>query len=90
MLRKKEEKELKDNLNELLEYAEEIYKLSYVAEKFCEHNKESDDLYEISAIVKLIKEKLDIFARDLYDTIHMHDKPYTYEQLGERIKKMLS
>ncbi len=88
-MNKKQEEKFIEKLEILLDNIEEIYKLSALTVKFCEQNKDSDDLYEISSVAKIIEKQLDTYARQLYSVIHMYDKPFMYREMGERMKELL-
>ena len=88
-MNKKEEKELKNDLNKLSETIEEIYQLSSLLNKFCDANKDSDDLYEISLITKIMQEKANNLAFDIYNITHKNIKPFSLEMFEGKIVKFV-
>lgn len=85
-MNKKEEKELKINLEQLSSGIEEVYQLASLLTKFCEANKDSDDLYEVSLVTKIMQEKANKICFKIYNMTHTaKPKPGSLEQFEGKI-----
>jgi len=87
-MKKKDELELYQELERSIQKLEEIYKLSNLIKKFCDLNKDSDDLFEVSGVIDITVEKINEVSRDLYHSIHKHDIPPILRNLSPRISKV--
>ena len=88
-MKKKDELVLYQELERCMQKLEDIYKLSNLIKKFCDLNKDSDDLYEVSSVIDITVDMINDVSRDLYHSIHKHDITPILQNFGPRISRAL-
>ena len=76
-MKKQDEIRLFDDIEACFRDTEEIYKLSSFISKYCELNKDSEDLYEVSSVSSILTEKVNELSLNLYRIMQNNDKTET-------------
>ena len=70
-----------------LENVEDIHKLVSLLKKHCDSNKDSDDLYEVSEVINIVEEKLNILAYNIFADKYNNEEQETIKSVLRKIKR---
>ena len=74
-------------LTEYLENVEDIHKLVSLLKKYCDSNKNSDDLYEVSEVINIVEEKLNTLAYIIFADKYNNEEQETIKSVLRKIKQ---
>ena len=79
--------DVNSKLTYYLESVKDIHKLVSILKNFCDSNKDSDDLYEVSGVINVVEEKLNALAYNIFIDKHNNEEPQTMKSVISKIKR---
>ena len=79
--------DVNSKLTYYLENVEDIHKLVSIIKRFCDSNKDSDDLYEVSGVINVVEEMLNTLAYKILTDKYNNEEPQTMKSVLRKIKR---